>query len=152
MDTIPRRNAQRLGPIGLALLFSQVGMNFALAGGCDPIDKVDEHLSTNATPDGATCATYLSLAGDDGVSCHWEFAFRDDAALEHADALWTAIMQCRDGVVSGPDIQVNHPDSYDLRELRADKGTYRVSVKDKSGQNRTLVFLRLEQARAQSDN
>jgi hypothetical protein len=39
---------------------------------------------------------------------------------------------------------VNHPDSFDLLEWQGADGVYRVSVKDKGGLNRTLVFLGFE--------
>ena len=44
----------------------------------------------------------------------------------------------------GEDQPVNHPDSYDLREWDTPDGTFAISVKDKGGLNRTLVFFRLE--------
>ena len=49
-------------------------------------------------------------------------------------------------------MRVNHPDSYDLKELTVGNDIYRVSVKDKGGEKRTLVFVRLEQKSGDGSN
>jgi len=64
--------------------------------------------------------------------------------LPRFEAIWSALTACRPGAAQGGDQPVNHPDSYDLRQWRADQGVYAVSVKDKGASNRTLVFLRFE--------
>ncbi|MEM7179238.1 MAG: hypothetical protein AAGD47_09775 [Pseudomonadota bacterium] len=134
------------------LLAAQVTAGAALAASCGLADRIDGFQSGNDGPEGAVCTTYLGLSGGSGVSCHWEFAFRGAAAQHHADELWSTLTRCRSGVVLGPDIRVNHPDSYDLRELNAGEVTYRVSLKDKAALNRTLVFLRLDANSAPQGN
>ncbi len=142
------RNAGPAIPHVVLLLAAQLMAGVALADDCDLADRIDGASSDSNAPEGAVCTTYLGLSGDSGVSCHWEFAFRGAAAQQHADALWSTITRCRSGTVLGPDLRVNHPDSYDLRELKTGNVTYRVSLKDKAAQNRTLVFLRRDQANA----
>ena len=79
-----------------------------------------------------------------GTACHWAFPFREAAARGFAEGLWFDLVRCRTGTALGPDAQVNHPDSYDLREWQTSPAVYALSVKDKGGLNRTLVFLRTE--------
>ena len=128
---------------GGAILGLLVGAEAAVAE-CAPLDALDAFAVSGAPPDGARCSTYLTAAGNTGASCHWEFAFREDAALVYADDLWSALTTCRPGETLGADQLVNHPDSYDLREWATPDSGYFISVKDKGALNRTLVFLRVE--------
>ena len=63
-----------------------------------------------------------------------------------AESLWTILRRCRPGEYLGPDPRVNHPDSFELREWAVGDAIYRVSLKDKAGQRRTLVFLGFEKS------
>lgn len=117
------------------------------ADGCGRVDSLDRFSKTGAVPVGATCDRFIGLAGREGVSCYWVFAFRDDQAIAFSDGLWAEITQCRAGTESGPDARVNHPDSYDIRELVVGTDVYHVTIKDKGGQGRTLVFARVEQGK-----
>lgn len=94
--------------------------------------------------DSATCSTYLTEAAQTANSCAWEFPFRDPKAISFAETLWQTTNACRSGTSKGPDQQVNHPDSYDLRIWETTTGNFALSVKDKGQLNRTLVFFRFE--------
>lgn len=123
-----------------------VGVCFGPAAfaSCDRLDALEAYKTTQSPPVGAKCATYLGQSSRSGVSCHWEFAFRDASATSFAAEVDRAVQQCRRGQLHGPDMLVNHPDSYDLREWDTATGIYSVSIKDKGGLNKTLVFLRFE--------
>ncbi len=114
------------------------------AADCAAIAAVETFHETSAPPDEARCTTFLGQSGKDGVSCHWTFPFRDAGAAEFAASLWSTLAACRPGSAGGADQRVNHPDSFDLLEWQGADGVYRVSVKDKGGLNRTLVFLGFE--------
>ncbi len=92
----------------------------------------------------AQCSQYLTTAGQQGQSCHWAFALKSPEAATLADAIWSTVTECSAGKKLGPDLGVNHPDSYALRQWQTEHGTYLVSVKDKGGLGQTLTFLRFE--------
>lgn len=129
-------------PVALVATLAHAGTDNP--GQCERVVAVESYASAGIAPAGSACNTFLGLSADTGVSCYWEFSFRNDAAVQLADALWSEITDCRAGTRSEPDLPVNHPDSYDLKELIAGRDVYRVSVKDKGAQNRTLVFIRFE--------
>ena len=128
----------------LALDLLLVSASNALANDCSRLELVIAFASTEVAPDGATCISFQSQSGNAGVTCYWEFQFRDEAALYQAGSLWSMLKRCRVGYQKDSDLQVNHPDSYVLREWVAGENTFSVSTKDKAGQQRTLVFLRIE--------
>lgn len=133
----------RFGATRAVIAFLLVA-NPGFAADCDVIDAIDSFASTDLAPHQATCATYLTVDATTGASCHWSFAFRDAAALDFSDSLLDQLKACRTGMAKGADQQVNHPDSYDLRQVQGEDGTYAISVKDKGALNLTLVFLRFE--------
>lgn len=101
-------------------------------------------MSTGTPPKGALCSTYTNQGAGTSVSCYWDFPFRDDAANRQATMLWSMLQRCHVGVKSTPDLRVNHPDSYRLKEWKVGSRLYSVSVKDKGALNKTLVFFRFE--------
>lgn len=113
---------------------------------CDLVTAIESYSSAGIVPHGASCTTYSSLSDGTGVSCHWEFPYRDDAATRHASKLWTMLQNCRDGMRLAPDRTVNHPDSYELREWAVEEDVYGVSLKDKGARLRTFVFFRFVDA------
>ena len=119
-------------------------MHAAQAQDCTSVTRLENFAATDTLPDGAVCSTFLSQASKPGTSCHWEFPFRDDEAVLMAKSLWATLKACRPGQAAGPDLQVNHPDSYDLQEWNSSDKSYHVSVKDKGQLQRTLVFFRVE--------
>ncbi len=144
---LPSPNLRSLGAI-CAGVFG-VLPDSALASECETVDALNRFTASGTAPEGAVCATYLSSFSTTGVSCYWSHAYRSPSAEDQASAMWTTLTKCRNGSLLKPDEQVNHPDSYDLREWAHEKGVYAISIKDKAGQNRTLVFLRFEPGRAQ---
>lgn len=122
---------------------------WAVAGqidSCKPIASLEAYTLAKSSPRGATCATYVSQSSEIGVSCYWEFPYRNASAEQMANSLWSTLQKCRPGRPLGPDQSVNHPDSFHLREWTTGNATYRISLKDKAGQRRTLVFLSFEKA------
>ncbi len=111
---------------------------------CDIINRIEDFASTNTAPTGATCSLFLGQSARTGVSCHWEYSFRDAAAPRQAKEMWSGLRHCRAGIEPEPDQLVNHPDSYDLKEWISKTGIYSISVKDKGQLERTLVFFRYE--------
>lgn len=102
---------------------------------------LESYETSAVSPDAAICETFLGLAGAKGISCFWSFSYRsDNAELFFRDA-WLEVIRCREGISPSNSDPVNHPDSYYLQELITVRGTYRVSKKDKSQKNQTLVVV-----------
>lgn len=112
--------------------------------GCEQIATLESYATLEIAPPGATCSTFLGQSANTGVSCYWEFPYRDGSAEQLAHSLWSVLKTCRPGTHLASDWPVNHPDSFELRQWSAGNAIYRVSLKDKAGQNRTLVFLGYE--------
>ncbi len=111
---------------------------------CDRVSALENYNTTGVSPNGAMCKTFVGLDNVQGVSCRWEFPFRDSEAIRAFNDLWTEVTLCKEGTWTQDDGSVNHPDSYVLRELFTSEGFFRVAQKDKGQINRTLVFLSLE--------
>jgi len=120
----------------------------ARAGDCEVIEALNHFTTSDTAPEGAVCSSYLTSSATTGVSCYWSHPYRSPSAEDQASAMWEMLTKCTDGNLLTPDAQVNHPDSYDLREWAHEKGVYAISIKDKAGQDRTLVFLRFELGQA----
>lgn len=116
----------------------------AIASDCRPFTAIQTFSKTAASPSGATCSTYLGTQAVPGTSCYWEFPRRDALADGLAGKLWTDLQSCLPGLQLVEDKQVNHPDSYFLRQWKSSTGLFAISVKDKSALNRSFVFLRFE--------
>lgn len=115
-----------------------------LAAECAQISALENYDDTGIAPVGSVCQPFDGLGNSRGVSCYWEFQFRSDEATSYFHDIWAEVARCRDGTPVPIDRQVNHPDSYVLRELDAGIRVYRVAIKDKSQEKRTLVFLSVE--------
>lgn len=113
----------------------------SIASNCKIIGMLENHEEEKID---AICSKFLSQANSTGISCYWEFSFRDVQATQRAKAFWEKIKACREGNELEPDLKVNHPDSYELKEWVTQNGFFRVSVKDKTQLGKTLVFLRFE--------
>lgn len=115
------------------------GAHAAEPAECQIIDALEQAQIPNST-----CTTYRTETSRTGVSCHWPFPYRSKDAQVLGETLWQTLTTCRKGHSLGPDAQVNHPDSYALREWATNTGTYALSIKDKGALDQTLVFLRFE--------
>lgn len=115
-----------------------------LAAGCARMSALESYNDTGVAPFGSVCLPFNGLGNSRGVSCYWEFQFRSNEAASYFDDTWAEITRCRDGTPAPNDPHVNHPDSYKLRELDAGIRVYRVAIKDKGQEKRTLVFLSVE--------
>ncbi|MBO6776663.1 MAG: hypothetical protein JJ897_14405 [Marinibacterium sp.] len=132
-------SVMRAGLLAVAAISAQ-----PVLADCTRFDELDAFAEIGVASAEANCKTYLTSNAATGTACHWAFPFREDAARSFAEVLWSDLMRCRTGAALGPNAQVNHPDSYDLREWQTSPAIYAMSVKDKGGLNRTLVFLRTE--------
>ena len=121
-----------------SLIFASIATS---AGACELVEAI---AALEPASGAKTCAAYRSEGGNQSISCHWEFAFRDPKALEFSDHLTAQISSCAGGLPAARDQKVNHPDSYDLRTFASSNGTFFTSVKDKGALQKTLVFLRFE--------
>lgn len=121
------------------------------AADCPVIDALDLFAASGVPPSSATCITYVTDTAAVGASCHWSHPYRDGLAQSQAADLWRQLTACRDGHPLNEDTQVNHPDSYDLREWAHGQDVYGVSIKDKAALNRTLVFIRIEPDRTRPE-
>ncbi|WP_108862477.1 hypothetical protein [Ruegeria sp. Alg231-54] len=115
-----------------------------LASECAKISALESYDDTGIAPVGSVCQPFDGLGNSNGVSCYWEFQFRSEKATSYFQDTWAEVTRCRDGTPAPNDPHVNHPDSYELRELDAGIRVYRVAIKDKSQEKRTLVFLSVE--------
>lgn len=134
----------RFLPLACTLLAMASWAHAGQTDSCEQVAVLESFTLAEIAPRGATCGTFLSQSAKTGVSCYWEFPYRDDSAERMANSLWTILRNCRPGTHLAPDLPVNHPDSFQLREWTAGNAIYRVSVKDKAGQQRTFVFLGFE--------
>jgi hypothetical protein len=121
-----------------------VVVSAAQAADCTIFDTLDGFATTGTPPPEATCSTYRTQASTTGTSCFWSHPYRGAAVPHIAADLWQSLTICRPGQILPQDSQVNHPDSYDLREWAHGADNYALSVKDKAALNRTLIFLRFE--------
>lgn len=103
---------------------------------------VDEVRLPNGS--GSQCSTSLGLSGATAVNCAWPHTFRDGSARAAFDEALVALQTCVGGQSAATrDQDVNHPDYYDLRLFRTDKGEVGLSLKDKGALQQTYVFLRV---------
>ncbi len=96
-------------------------------------------------PSGAACTTSRVLGGAGSIDCHWSYAYRGAAALQAFEDLLALLRQCADEEIVEDEAQVNHPDSYDLRQFRLGESVVSLSLKDKGALGQSLVFLRASQ-------
>jgi len=115
----------------------------AMASDCQRVLDVVTFEDKRHAPMGASCQTFNSHGGEQGVACWWSFDYRDHAAQDFAQTFWDDVTRCFAGAELGRDMPVNHPDSYDLRQWQSPKQTFALSLKDKAAIAQTLVFLRM---------
>lgn len=81
--------------------------------------------------------------------CVWEFPFRAHEATSAFVHLSAALEACfGDRATERDDLRVNHPDSYRSHEFLVDDASVTVSLKDKSGLGKSLIFLRVTEGPA----
>lgn len=92
----------------------------------------------------STCRISLLQGGGEQQSCYWTYDYRDAASSDHLEELRINIEKClgRDAALA-PDTQVNHPDSFDLFQYEGQGIRAALSLKDKAGLGKSLVFLSL---------
>lgn len=91
------------------------------------------------------CTKGIALGGAPFTHCAWPFAFRSITATHAFDATVAAIANCPDAQTRlTVDQPVNHPDSYDLRQLQFPGGEVGISIKDKGALAQTYVFIRIQ--------
>lgn len=101
-----------------------------------PEDMLREVESCDLSRDETGMQTYL---------CTWKFHYRAPGAAAVFDVLNRLIPVCVRGVKALPeDIDVNHPDSYELRRYQQGNVVISTSLKDKAELEQTLAFLRFD--------
>ena len=80
--------------------------------------------------------------------CQWSFPLRNPAALDFFEEFEADALACLPlGVPLAPDQQVNHPDTYALKQYPFKDGVLNLSLKDKGNLGRSFVFLRVSGAK-----
>lgn len=115
-----------------------------LAADCLRINEIEDYVASNLAPAGSQCEVFIGLENSVGVSCFWAHPFRSAKADDFFEQTWNEVTSCRQGETSLEQGPVNHPDSYQQRELSTGGGVYRVARKDKGVEQRTLIFLSYE--------
>ena len=91
-----------------------------------------------------TCMRSLILGGGAQLHCGWAFSYRADEASRAFDDLVSTVAECLgDEARITADLDVNHPDYYDLQTFSLDGREIGVSLKDKATLSETYVFLRI---------
>ena len=92
----------------------------------------------------ATCTQSLMLSGGAQLHCGWSFAYRTPEALSAFNGLTATVRACLGPVAAvTDDLDVNHPDFYDLQTFQFGDREVGVSLKDKAALSQTCVFLRV---------
>lgn len=107
-------------------------------------DKTDLSLRLPGGGPKTDCTTSLMLTGGTQVHCGFGFAYRAPAATTAFEGLVNAVMDCLgDAVKVTADLDVNHPDFYDLQTFQLKGREIGVSLKDKATLSQTFVFVRV---------
>ena len=120
----------------------------AFAVDCAPVSALATQAAEGAArellaPELATCRMATEAAGQT-LFCFTAHPFRSEAAQDAFAALGARISACLpDSAVQTEDAAVNHPDSYDALAWAAPDARISLSLKDKGGEGRTLIFLRI---------
>ena len=105
---------------------------------CDALFRNDASLGQ----DDAKCSINLLQGGISQMSCHWDFSYRSTESLLRFEDIQAEIENCLGTDAALPaDTQVNHPDSFELRQYEGQGARVALSLKDKAGLDQTLVFL-----------
>ena len=76
--------------------------------------------------------------------CQWSFHLRDPEAVSFFEEFEADALACLPlGAPLAPDQQVNHPDTYALKQYPFKDGVLNLSLKDKGNLGRSFVFLRV---------
>lgn len=90
------------------------------------------------------CTRSLMLSGGVQLHCGWAFAYRAPAAAAAFESLVATVSNCLgEGAAVTADLNVNHPDYYDLQTFELGGREVGVSLKDKGALSQTYVFLRM---------
>lgn len=123
--------------------------NAAQADLCRDIEAVDAQtnrvaLTLPLTGKPTTCRQSLMLGGGAQLHCGWAFPYRSDAASQAFEHLVRTVATCLgDEARITADLDVNHPDYYDLQTFTLERREVGVSLKDKATLAQTFVFLRV---------
>ncbi len=121
----------------------------ALAELCDDIGAVSAQsdavqMTLPSTQETVTCKRALMLSGGAQVHCSWAFDYRVPEASQAFEHLVKSVGQCMgDDAAITADLNVNHPDFYDLQTFELGGQEIAVSLKDKAALSQTYVFLRI---------
>ena len=99
--------------------------------------------------DAQTCQLANQLSGGKELVCFWQYEYRNSEAAEQ---FWRLNIEFQElaGTESPAveDLDVNHPDYYDLKTYNTNDAMVSVSLKDKAALDQTFVFLRVSKSTA----
>lgn len=105
--------------------------------------KDGNSILANAT----SCRLALQLGGKKQLICSWQFNYRDTLATEQFIKLNSQLRTySRETSTVIEDLDVNHPDFYDLKTYTQTETVLAVSLKDKAALDQTYVFLRVSKS------
>ncbi len=108
------------------------------------VQSRDVQMTLPGTQDTVACTRSLMLAGGVQMHCGWAFAYRAPRARDAFDRLMRSVAACLgEGAAVTTDLDVNHPDYYDLQTFQSGGQEIGVSLKDKAALSETYVFLRI---------
>lgn len=124
-----------------SLLFTLCLPSLAFAQDCDDLRTAGLFNAINQPP--AFCGTSTDLSGQQSQHCAWEYGYCDVNALLQFTELSQRFDQCHGPRIEpDKDARVNHPDSYTLHQYHVGISVYSLSLKDKAGPHKTLIFVR----------
>jgi len=101
-------------------------------------------LGLPETGERTACTRSLMLSGGAQLHCGWGFAYRAPEATAAFEKLLATVRACLGaGAAVTDDLDVNHPDYYDLQTFQFGGREVGVSLKDKAASSQTYVFLRI---------
>lgn len=107
-------------------------------------DASDLQMTLPGSDATANCTRSLVLAGGTQVHCGWAFSYRAPEATRAFERLVASVGDCLgDSAAVTADLDVNHPDFYDLQTFQLGGQEIGVSLKDKAALSETYVFLRI---------
>jgi hypothetical protein len=133
----------------LSLTVSLIAGSMARADLCGDIRALDAQsndvsVTLPVSGEVTKCTRSLVLSGGSQLNCGWAFTYRAPAASEAFENLIATITDCLGAAAHvTADLNVNHPDFYDLQTFRLEGQEIGISLKDKASLSETYIFLRV---------
>lgn len=137
---------QRVALSAALLLWSGAANAQAFCAGIQSVPAQNAPVQMTLPDTGITtdCTRSLMLSGGVQLHCGWAFSYRAPAASEAFAQLVATVQSCLgDDAAVTVDLDVNHPDYYDLQTFQLGGREVGVSLKYKGALSQTYVFLRI---------